>query len=45
MALPMPPDKKAEKNFICGETGEDDDDDDDDRSALMGSYAPILILL
>ena len=53
----MPPDRNADKNFTWADTtvddddddGIDDDDDDDDsddeRRALMGSYAPILMLL
>ena len=46
MALPMPPERNAEKNLTCGDTDDDEDDDDgDDSSALIGSYAPILILL
>ena len=41
IALPMPPERNAEKNLTCGDT----DEEEDDSSALIGSYAPILILL
>ena len=49
MALPIPPDRNAEKNFTCGETEEEEEEEEEEedleRTALIGSQAPILILL
>ena len=41
MALPIPPDRNAEKNFTCGETEEEEEEEEEEedleRTALIGS--------